>query len=657
MNDRASQKPPTTYIGEDEFLSRYDDGDTRGRKMARPKTFMNHPNASAIVSTADRSEMSRHSGIFRFGKSIAATFNPGNWKIFAKTPQETEESEEQSTLRARREKAESMYQELKRSGYFRDSNFGPSLFQRPEERNPPSTRHDSGVDFGERKAGYDPRMSVETPRGEKRMGRIFVEPPPIPTGSEGHFSQSPASATQAAPKGIFHFKKPSLSTIKREGIDDAVEHRPLRRFPSRKDLHKQQKLVKRVSDLEGKLEAARRQLAEALDEPVLSGPPARRQPFIPGAMHSLPSERLLSAHCPSEDGLSESVSISQIGKAITTELLGPPTQQAPSPPDVDKSLPPEPDTPSHDRVMPSVEAVDDESVEIKEPSPETRSPLAQSVKSEQLQSVQQSATSPSALSEEESSSERSDSKDDDFEYAESGNHDTSPEPSEVSKISVPRPRSKPQPSKTQVPNTKKRKSMDDPVGGKTFKPALESQSDISSVKAPRKDAAGKPLRKLQKTSISKTAPSNRRNGARSHRQPTPGKSEARADSPQSVSPPPSGPFTGLEYTKPSSQARRITTEVAEVRMTTYSPIFSADGDDIPPTPKLPASVRLASGEVVHIPAPRAIANTSSGNATKSQQARDHASKLTKARPTPSPQKSVEERKIPCPKQDGEKKQA
>ncbi len=84
MNDRTSQKPPTTYIGTDEELrSQFDyeeQEDVRGRKLARPGKYATRGNSSV----ADRSGSSRHSSIFRLGKSLASTFNPTNWKIWSK---------------------------------------------------------------------------------------------------------------------------------------------------------------------------------------------------------------------------------------------------------------------------------------------------------------------------------------------------------------------------------------------------------------------------------------------------------------------------------------------------------------------------------------------------------------------------------------------
>ena len=690
MNDRVSSKPPTTYIGEEEYLERYEhENETRGRRMTRPKTFMHHSDESIIGSSADRSEVSRHSSIFRFGKSLAASFNPSNWKIFSKAPEETGESIEQKTLRERREKAEAMYQELKKAGQFRDSAFGPSLFQHPEGKEPMPTKHDSGVEFGERRSRSISRnipISRETSREEKRKGRIFLEPPQLPTaGSESHFSQSPASAKgtqESARKGKFHFKKPSLSNIRKSGSDNgsnAEDNHQARRVPSRKDLQKQQKLVKRVSDLEGKLEAARRHLAEALDEPVPSGPPPRRPRFVPGAMPSLPSERLLSGYCNTGAGMSESVSISQIGKAVTLDSpmtfaesldeeqlhLDPPSRRAPLPPNFDKSLPQESDSPVHNRVMKSIEIEEEESLDIEEPATETEQPTVQAVKILQANVDQQSTALVSHLSDEDNSTDLSD-QDSDFELSESGKQATSPEPSEISKLTAAKPgsnrASKPQSSRQQVSKSKKRKSMNDydSEAAKTFKPVAESDSDLSSVKpkrTPKKIASGNTSRKLRKTG--KTSPPNR--GPSYRHQLKPGKKQSFVSSQsslskipvkgrQSVSPPPSGQFTGLEYTKPSSQSSQ-NGKVGEPRMATYSAIPSADGDDVPPMPKLPKAVRLASGEVVKIPQNGKI---SGGNGANLQHTGSHTSKLTKARPTPSPKKG-DERKSTNPKKDGEQK--
>jgi hypothetical protein len=94
----------------------------------------------------------------------------------------------------------------------------------------------------------------------------------------------------------------SLSPVKQD-----FESSALKRSTSRFDLKKQQKLSKRVSDLEAKLSTARRELDEALIEatpnPKLNNKYERFTPqstlkrprFVPGQLPSLPSERILMA--------------------------------------------------------------------------------------------------------------------------------------------------------------------------------------------------------------------------------------------------------------------------------------------------------------------------------------------------------------------------
>ena len=625
MNDRASSKPPTTYIGDEEFMERYDreNGDTRGRKMARPKTLMHHPNASTIGSSADRSEASRHSGIFRFGKSLAASFNPSNWKIFSKPPEEVEDAQ-QKILRERREKAEAMYQELKRTGQFPETTFGPTLFQPPGEKEEPlPTKHDSGVEFGrQRSTSRMSQMSGETSREDKRKGRIFLEPPQLPTGVESQFTHSPASTNQdSVRKSKFHFKKPSLSNI-RNSISDIAsdgsagnDYHPARRVPSRKDLQKQQKLVKRVSDLEGKLEAARRQLAQAMEEPIPTGPPkVVRQRFVPGAMPSLPSERLLFAGRGNSDaGMSESVSVSQIGKAVTMDdpiMSGGRLNN--EQPDFDESLPLEPDTPSEVRIMQSVEVDEEESLEMDEAPAELEQPVLQSVKSGQVEVIQHSGAS--QLSSNHASDPTDEEADSEYQVSESGKHETSPGPSEAP------------PFKARASRPAKRKSLADDSG--VFKPCPGSESDISSVRAKRtlnKKPVSNP-RKLQKTTATSTTTKTKTSAPpheqrHRHRQLTkksvtlaPSKVTKNTKLPskgqKSASPPPSSHLTGmLDYNKPSSQQpgrHGSAVGAADARMATYSAV---PGQEIPPMPEMPRAVRLASGEVLEIAAQKGKGKT------------------------------------------------
>lgn len=316
MNDRVSQVPPGPYLDAEALRDRYEREEAaRGRKMARPRRFMHHSDNSL----AGNSDSSRQSSIFRFGRTIAASFNPSNWKIWSKSPQEEEETPQERVLRERQEKAERIYQELKKSGHFRDA--GPPMFPGPAEKRATPSKHDSGVSFP---------PDSEMTREEKRMGRVYVEAPRRYSRSRSPDSSLAGSNTSARRRWT---NRPSLSNVRKGYASDNGSEYDLRkqprRIPSRKDLQKQQKLVKRVSDLEGKLENARRQLSEALGEPLPVQPQPRvgRSRFVPGALSTLPSERLLSGYVASDDeeegfgneGLAPSESLSQIGRALTTE--------------------------------------------------------------------------------------------------------------------------------------------------------------------------------------------------------------------------------------------------------------------------------------------------------------------------------------------------
>jgi len=329
MNDRVSQKPPTPYIGGDEELREqyHQDIENRGRKIAQPRKITHR--LSRTSSHVEKPDTTRHSTIFRFGKSIAANINPANWKIWTKPQQEDIETPEQKVLKERRDRAEAIYLELKRNGQFRDSAV-PPVFKSEEVL----AKHDSGIVLT-----APGRTSSDSYRSEKRNGMVFLDPPQFDTlpGSPG--SNASGSIAGSVKKSGLRFKNPLPSSIRKiedgNGGSNVVRDsgRQARRIPSRKDLQKQQKLVKRVSDLEMRLDAARRHLSDALGEPLpaivapLRAPSAtrvERPRFVPGALATLPSERLLAGYVPADDGeLEEGASgfevSDRIGRALTKD--------------------------------------------------------------------------------------------------------------------------------------------------------------------------------------------------------------------------------------------------------------------------------------------------------------------------------------------------
>lgn len=314
MNDRASQRPDPSYICDAEEARELFEANHSIRwtdcRIKNLGALPHHANQSVVPTTGgDRSESSRSSTIFRLGKSLAAAFNPATWKIWSKV-QDGEDVQEM-LLAERREKAEEAYKELNGRGQLRTST--DTQLKAIHTNKGAHSKHDSAVVLGHR-ASIDSVLGsafsnpVDTCKVEKRYGKIFLDSPDIQSlqSNESILFTRPTSLT----KSRIQFRKPSLPNIYMAHGDPKLvsptdgflgSDRGMRRMPSRKELQKQQKLVKRVSDLESKLEATRNQLAEALGEPLSVQMSAiGRSQFTPGTLTSLPSERLLSAHTPSK---------------------------------------------------------------------------------------------------------------------------------------------------------------------------------------------------------------------------------------------------------------------------------------------------------------------------------------------------------------------
>lgn len=306
MNDRPSRQPPKDYMGKEDELTEEYDGLNRTSAASR---FTYDSDASVLESAAN-TDSSRRFGLFRFGKSMASSFNPSNWKIFAKSSRQQPEHSQQKLLDERTVEAQQKFMELKNSDYFRRTAIGgPGSVTRGDSSMSP---RDSGIGFANRGSWSESKTSV----AEKRMGRVFM---PVPTASnEGVHAAEAASRSHSAQS--FHRKMAGETSSARQSVEldpymPTPEHQ-VRRMPSRKEIAHQQKLVKRVSDLESKLDVARRQLSDALGEPEEPGtrsylppsypPPAPpyfgRPRFVPGALATLPSESLLSGYlAPDED--------------------------------------------------------------------------------------------------------------------------------------------------------------------------------------------------------------------------------------------------------------------------------------------------------------------------------------------------------------------
>ena len=315
MNDKISQRPPSLYVRDEEAMEQYASANMEDVEMVYDAGI--EPNKS--------------SGMFRFGKAIANAFNSVNvWQglngIWKEKEKEDQAKPEKDALKA---KAELKYAELKKSGYRGTQNAPP----RPESQEIPAIKYedtdesrrssfrDSGVDVD----GY--RSSSE--RKDSDQSIIATEslmPPPALAAKRR--SASPFSDASSGRRSSMHFRKPSLEglkrvksqihlpSIKRHASEDTppvpsfetddVAGPGLRRELSKKDIAKQYKLSKKVSDLENKLEVARRELEFSIQEaPPVPDLPVRigRKRFVPGALASLPSERLLMPQTQKEDSV------------------------------------------------------------------------------------------------------------------------------------------------------------------------------------------------------------------------------------------------------------------------------------------------------------------------------------------------------------------
>ncbi|CAG8143045.1 unnamed protein product [Penicillium olsonii] len=262
MSDSVSEKPPSIYFRDRE---------------SKPAGNQN-----------------RSSGIFRFGKAIASAFNPfGGWN-------KSEGSPSKSPQKDVINQAEEAYAELKKAGY-KGTNKGHYI----------QTHGVDCISADQTWQSLHERMEHSSPlKGSQRYS--------VDRGDRDVHSRSDSGASKRSslqdlrlPMSLFHksHESPSASqaTIYCDRTSEESET-GLRKQPSRKELSRQTKLLKKVSNLEDKLDRARRELRELTGNeppPALApipppntvnteiDPASFPRKFVPGALPTLPSERLL----------------------------------------------------------------------------------------------------------------------------------------------------------------------------------------------------------------------------------------------------------------------------------------------------------------------------------------------------------------------------
>lgn len=346
MNDKASQRPPSLYTKEEEAMENY------------VKSQEKEHDGTMDVTYDAGIEPTKSSGMFRFGKVIANTFNPANiWQgingIWKEREKETKVAPRKDVQQDRQAKAIEAYADLKKSGYKetrtgpvqRENSRIPAIKYEDPEDVPRDNSRDSGIDV-------DGDCSSSDQKGGSEMTNLdeALKVPPL-TAAHGR-SASPFSNASSGRKSSMHFRKPSFQNLKNvksqihlpsakkltetpfsplvqrnDFATPSITGPGLRRQRSKRDITRQTKLSKKVSDLENKLQVARQELELSIstappvpDLPMYFG----RKPFVPGGLSSLPSERNMTPQQIADNGgpaLAESGRTANRGRTFSERLV------------------------------------------------------------------------------------------------------------------------------------------------------------------------------------------------------------------------------------------------------------------------------------------------------------------------------------------------
>lgn len=377
MNDRVSDMPPGAYIGEEDAMEEYVAMSSTEQSIHNKKVILDGVEAEldAGVESSKISGMSR----FGRALANALVKPVTAWQKFggAREAKEQTANAEKNGMQARQLKAEKEYAELKRNGVVgtkAPSDVSTSLsvptmkYEQIADESRPVPHRDSGIDVDGYCSSSDqkrdskgslidggpmpPRTVRDNVRTVSSVSQIGSEsstgssskasslgfkPPPIP--DTDRFAVATSRETSPR-KSSLHFRKPSLQTIKKvkshiqlptnKQYTEAAVSRSLdfdapkpayegerspRKQPSKRDIAKQQRLSKKVSDLEVQLEIARRNLKLSIHKDFVDSDESPRKggstvyaqnvqkPLYPDALPSLPSERLLNEHI--SDGASQ----------------------------------------------------------------------------------------------------------------------------------------------------------------------------------------------------------------------------------------------------------------------------------------------------------------------------------------------------------------
>ncbi|KAL8696089.1 MAG: hypothetical protein Q9224_002978, partial [Gallowayella concinna] len=323
MNDRVSKKPPSIYLQDEAAMEQYHD------QLSSRALDSQHSGGMDDGKTYYDAgiETTKPSGMYRFGKAIASAFNPVNvWQGINGylRVKEEQKNTDRNILDERKIKAERAYAEMKKNGFqgtqsfaIRGSSIDGSGFsaRTSQDCSTGSSLRDSGVHFDEALTSIIPKKNGQSyPAGSEDML--------IATSLlQSRRAASPIAPAEHGRRTSLNLRRPSFPNLKKvkshmqlptpkRKTTDAASISPssqltsepsigqrLSRQPSKKDIAKQRKLSKQVSNLESKLQTARRDLEISRGQipEVPKIPKSGRKPFKPGALPSLPSESCLNS--------------------------------------------------------------------------------------------------------------------------------------------------------------------------------------------------------------------------------------------------------------------------------------------------------------------------------------------------------------------------
>lgn len=369
LNDKPSQQPPSVFTRGvtrtdsgnlqqvDELMNDYHEGIVTPRDSTEEyvqatieyeKATM--PARVAAITEQKKKEAGKH-GMFRFGKSFTNTFHPIQlWnKMWAESKEELIAKNRLEAQRKAQEKAEiqARYDQMKRDGQFNIQHVpfaGTSRVETVQTVTQDTVMIDDGYEASTHRRTDSFGAQASQGEADSIAGSEIPGAPESTAASETNETNEavPTTATKSRFPRL-HFNTPSMTNLKdafrsvrsvrsHSALGGAIgressastsvspakaDTSTLKRSISKFDLKKERRLSNRVSDLESKLNKARLELKNALDDaspmPKLGTRYERFTPvgtmkrsrFVPGALATLPSERLMFPETPASDANTE----------------------------------------------------------------------------------------------------------------------------------------------------------------------------------------------------------------------------------------------------------------------------------------------------------------------------------------------------------------